>query len=306
MQNELARTIDYAGLKAQYDMQCKKVLAQKEILSRILKGTMEEFQNMSLMEIEACIEGKPEISVIPVLPGETNKGQIAGLPNEEGIVGEGTVFFDIRFAVYIPRLNEKQKIMINLEAQKDFDPGYEIVTRAIFYGSRLISAQYGTEFVNSDYDSVKKVYSIWICMNAPNYIGNTIANYSIQKTEIFGHQPTQKEAYDKMSVVIVTLNEKTDAEELTGMLNTLLSSNIQPTVKKKILEEEYHIPMHNEMEKEVNVMCNLSDLVEEKGIEKGVELMIKALLKNGKVSDADIAEAAEISMEQLEMLKKRL
>ena len=53
-------------------------------------------------------------------------------------------------------------------------------------------------------------------------------------------------------------------------------------------------------------MCNLYDLVEEKGIEKGVELMIKALLKNGKVSDADIAEAAEISMEQLEMLKKRL
>ena len=38
MQNELARTIDYAGLKVQYDMQCKKVLAQKEILSRILKG----------------------------------------------------------------------------------------------------------------------------------------------------------------------------------------------------------------------------------------------------------------------------
>lgn len=34
--------------------------------------------------------------------------------------------------------------------------------------------------------------------------------------------------------------------------------------------------------------------------------MVKALLKNGKVSDADIAEAAEISMEQLEMLKRRL
>lgn len=83
----------------------------------------------------------------------------------------------------------------------------------------------------------------------------------------------------------------------------------QKEILSRILKgtmEEFHIPMHNEMEKEVNVMCNLSDLVEEKGIEKGVELMIKALLKNGKVSDADIAEAAEISMEQLEMLKKRL
>lgn len=270
---------------------------------------MEEFQDMSLEEIEGCID-EPEISATPVLPGETNSGKIIGLQNEEGIVGEGTVCFDIRFAVYIPRLNEKQKIMINLEAQKKFNPGYEIVTRAIFYGARLISSQYGTEFANSDYDSVKKVYSIWICMNAPDYIGNTIADYSIQKTEIFGQQLTKKEAYDKMSVVIVTLNEKTAAEELTSMLNTLLSSSIQPTEKKRILEEKHHISMHDEMKKEVNVMCNLSDLVEErgieKGIEKGIELVVKALLKNGKVSDADIAEAAEISMEQLEMLKRRL
>lgn len=318
MQNELARTIDYAGLKAQYDMQCKKVLAQKTILSRILKGTMEEFQDISLSEIESCIEGTPEISMMPVLPGETNAEQIIGLSNEDAVAGEGKIYFDIRFSVYIPKLNQRQKIMVNLEAQKKFDPGYEIVTRGIFYGSRLISSQYGTEFKNSDYDSVKKVYSIWICMNAPGYIGNTIADYSIKKTPIWGFQPTKQEAYDKMSVVIIALNEKSDADELTGMLNTLLSSRIQPSEKKRILEEEYHIPMKHEIEREVNTMCNLSDLVEEKGIAKGIEqgleigieegkmLVVRALLKKGKLSDTDIADVAEISMEQLEMLKKEL
>lgn len=47
------------------------------------------------------------------------------------------------------------------------EPGYDIVTRGIFYAARLISAQSGTEFTHSHYDDIKKVYSIWLCMNAP-------------------------------------------------------------------------------------------------------------------------------------------
>lgn len=319
MKNELARTIEYTELKSQYDMQCKKVLAQKVILSRILKGTMEEFADMLLEEIEACIEGNPEISAIPVLPGETNAEQITGLTNEDSVVGEGTVYYDIRFNVYIPRIREKQKIIINLEAQKDFYPGYEIVTRGIYYGSRMISAQYGTEFVKSDYDSIKKVCSIWICMNAPKYIGNTITEYYIEKKDLVGQQSVKKSAYDKMSVVIVTLNENVEVEdELTGMLNVLLSEQIRANEKKRRLQQQYSIPIEREIGEEMNIMCNLSDLVEEKGIRKGIKLgieqgietgkrqVVAALIKKGKFSDKDIMEAAEISMEQLEELKKEV
>lgn len=32
---------------------------------------------------------------------------------------------------------------------------------------RMISAQYRTEFTNFHYENIKKVYSIWICMNLP-------------------------------------------------------------------------------------------------------------------------------------------
>ncbi|OUP84952.1 hypothetical protein B5F07_06840 [Lachnoclostridium sp. An169] len=38
------------------------------------------------------------------------------------------------------------KLIINVEAQKDFHPGYSLMTRGIFYGARMISAQKGTEF----------------------------------------------------------------------------------------------------------------------------------------------------------------
>ena len=34
----------------------------------------------------------------------------------------------------------------------------------------MLSSQKGTEFTGRDYDNIRKVYSIWICMNAPDYI----------------------------------------------------------------------------------------------------------------------------------------
>ena len=40
--------------------------------------------------------------------------------------------------------------------------------------------------------------------------------------------------------------------------------------KKQVLEKDYGIPMSIELEKEVNSMCNLSEAIEEQGIEKGL------------------------------------
>ncbi len=59
------------------------------------------------------------------------------------------------------------KVLINLGAQRPSDParlGYHLENRIIFYLVRMISAQKQTEFFHSDYDNLKKVYSIWICL----------------------------------------------------------------------------------------------------------------------------------------------
>lgn len=63
------------------------------------------------------------------------------------------------------------KLIINVEGQNDFYPGYDIVTRGIFYTAQLISSQLETEFTGSNYGDIKKVYSIWICLNSPKKIG---------------------------------------------------------------------------------------------------------------------------------------
>lgn len=58
----------------------------------------------------------------------------------------------------------------------------------------------------------------------------------------------------------------------------------------------------------MNIMCNLSEWVEEQGIEKGIEqekrTMVLSLLKLGTVSEEDIMTTARITREELENIKK--
>lgn len=51
----------------------------------------------------------------------------------------------------------------------------------------------------------------------------------------------------------------------------LFSDEIQVEEKKWILEKEFKMPMTEELEGEVEEMCNLSKGVWEKGIEQGIE-----------------------------------
>lgn len=308
MKNELAGDIGLAAGKSQYDAQCKRVLANKVILAWILKYTVKEFRSMSIRQIKKCIGNDILISKVRAEPGNTNVPEpekIIGESEEDNVPGEGGIYFDIRFSVYLPKKNEKIKMLINVEAQKDFHPGYEIPSRGVFYAARMISAQKGIEFSGSDYDKIKKVYSIWICMNAPDYIGNAVSEYSIVKTDHIPGIPDQKSAYDKIFVVQICLNPKSEkGNRLTAMLNVLLSTKMKADKKIKILEEDFQIPMEREMGKELNQMCNLSDYVEEIGIKKGIEKLLTEQIMKKMAKGKTIPEIADALEEDEETIRR--
>ncbi len=88
------------------------------------------------------------------------------------------------------------------------------------------------------------------------------------------------------------------------MLSTLLSEKLLPEEKEKILFDEYDIETSKELEGGLRQMCNLSDLVEERGIEKGIEkgkletllsLVRKKVMKNKPL--AQIADELEESVD---------
>ena len=320
-QTPLANDIDATDGKTKYDAQVKKVLANKVILSWILKYTMKEFEKMDISDIEKCINGDIEVATVALEPGLTNISAITGEANEDAIPNEGKVTFDFRFHVILPDGNYT-KIIINVEAQKDSAPGYDIVTRAIFYCARLISSQLECEFTNKTedkqkYDGVKKVYSIWICMDSRAHTKDSIVEYHIVPNILFDGQEKRvmkAHRYDLLSAVMINLggNSMISENNLVNMLTTLLASDITKEEKKQKLHDDYHIPMTIEFEEEVDEMCNLSGYVERqgeirgeiRGETKGKENLIKLFTWLQENHRAD--EANEIMKLENEDLRSKL
>ena len=274
----LSQSIDIVQQKEKYDTACKKVLAEKIILAWIMRHTMKEYAEYDVKEIvEYFIVGEPQVGTISVLPDETNATKIAGTGVEDSSLTEGTITYDIQFRAVLPGLDEVVQMIINVEAQNDFYPGYPIIKRGIYYCARMISSQYGTVFTNSHYEKIQKVYSVWICMNPPKERGNTITEYSLTEKHHVGKVEEKEEYYDLINTIMICLGSSNEESEnsLLRLLYVLLTSDKKASEKKEILENDFQIPMTEKLEAEVEHMCNLSDGVEQKGIQKGIEIGIE-------------------------------
>ncbi len=280
----IAKNICTADVKAGYDAACKQLLSEKIILAWIMKNCLEEYKDSDVDEIaEKYIEGMPQVGEVAVAPDESNRAtMIQGLGNEDISLTEGTVTYDIRFLAMAPGSGEGIRLIINMEAQNDFYPGYPLIKRGIYYCSRMISSQYGTEFTNSHYESIKKVYSIWICMNPPKNRENSITRYYIAEENLVGSVKERKTDYDLMAAVMICLGkEGNPGTDVLKLLNVLFSAETGSKDKCQILEEDFHIKMTQTLESEVSLMCNLSKGVEEKGIQKGIQEGIQKGIQKG-------------------------
>lgn len=95
---------------------------------------MEECKNLSYEEIEKCIEGDVIISKIFVDNGLSNSMEIIGGQNTEDYENEeGLIKYDIRTYLKIPHMggSESIKILIDVEAENEDNPGYDIINTTI-------------------------------------------------------------------------------------------------------------------------------------------------------------------------------
>ena len=304
MNAELKNAIKATDSKAEYDTSAKRLLGQKSILAHILVKTVDEFKGMDPKKVVDSIEGTPHIGTVPVEPGltnavsEKNGERLVGFNTENGEVNEGLIRFDIVF--YVRMKDGLSQIIINVEAQKDEPNGYEILNRAIFYVSRLISSQKERDFENSSYDDIKRVYSIWICMNMKE---NTMSYVHLTKEDLIGSYEW-KGNLDLLNIIMIGLAKKLpehdETYELHRLLGALLSQDLTVDEKLNIIGNEYDIPSEENFRKDVSVMCNLSQGIEEKGIAIGEAGLIVKMYKNGFTAE-QIAAATD---KDLEAVKK--
>ena len=313
MNTEIANAVNAAGDKAQYDTRVKRLLAQKSILAHILVKTVDEFKGMKPEDVVKYIEGEPSISVVPVEPGLANMekpdaaGQrIVGLNTENAEINEGLVRFDIIF--YVRMKNGLSQIIVNIEAQKDEPTEYKILDRAIFYVSRLISSQKERDFVNTNYDDIKQVFSIWICMNMDD---NSLSHIHLTKDELL--KPCNwKGNLDLLNIVLIGITneipEHDEKYEMHRLIGALLSSELKEQEKLDIIEHEYNIPTSQEFREDVRIMCNLSTGIEERATERATEKtsekFILNMYKKGYTLD-QIADVAETGVDEVEAIIKK-
>ena len=314
MNTELKSAVMATDRDAQYDNSAKRLIAHNIILARILVKTVEEFKGMDPLEVAALIEGLPYISAVPVEPGLTNavhfqNGQrLVGFNTENQELNEGLVRFDIVF--YVRMKDGLSQIIINVEAQKDEPSDYEILNRAVFYVSRLVSSQKERDFENSSYDDIKSVYSIWICMNMEE---NTMSHIHLTKEDLIGSYEW-KGNLDLLNIIMIglakELPEHDETYELHRLLGALLSRELTIDEKLDIIGNEYDIPLEENFRKDMSTMCNLSQGVKEEGIaigrregleegrREGHAELIAKMYKNG-LSIEQIASATDKTVEEV-------
>ena len=199
MQIEAAAAIDQLSNKEiSYDEYCKKVLMNKYVLSHISRHVITEFKGMSIKEVLTCLEPDTKESI-------KQSEKIDGM-NTEDISGKGgLVRYDVLCGLGLPNHEGRVDMFMNIEAQGKDNMGYPLLKRSIYYGSRLLVRQKNTPngFQKTNYQDVKKVYSIWICMKHSKKKSGVMNRYSLHEEHLGTAYAFPKRHYDLMNIIMI-------------------------------------------------------------------------------------------------------
>ena len=154
-------------------------------------------------------------------------------------------------------------------------------------------------FDSQNYNDIKKVYSIWICMNEKD---NMLEKIYLTKNDIIGIS-RWKDMYEIVNVVIIRLAKTLDLQtehELHRFLGALFLPELSAEEKNDMLENEFDIKMEGDRKELLKSMCNLSQGIKEERISTLV-----TFFKN----DGTVAAAKQMlnsSDEDIKIAKERL
>ena len=189
------------------------------------------------------------------------------LPVELSSVTDKLIRYDVRFEAVNPKLSNEMLtffLHIDIEVQNDYKPGYPIIKRGIYYAARDICSQLGVLTEETNYDVLRKAYSIWICNDkVPAAEQNTLSKYSIEKKDVIGSVNEPESDYDLMTVVIIRRGAKAGEEQIFDYLHGLFNTDI------KRIEKYVDISDDENLKKEVDSMSGLGQSIYDRGISIG-------------------------------------
>lgn len=199
----------------QYDAISKELLSNKDILAYILAKAVDEFKGMNPKDIVSYIETDPEVA-------NTNK-VVFGVRMKDGL----------------------SQVTLNIEIIKDKSSESNIFSRAIFDALSMISSQKEEDLINTNFNGLKRVFSIWLCMNMS---GNIMNYVHFENNKLLGSGPQEKKI-DLLNIVLIGISnelpEHDEKYELHRLLGALFSNQLSVEERLNIIEGEYNIPVDN-------------------------------------------------------------
>jgi hypothetical protein len=274
--------------KSYLDAGCKALLGCTAVAAFIVKNCIPEFRDMSLEEIQEYIiykkaksqmtpEELAEIQANNTSPVEIGCHIVDDLPdklNEKNVesksTNEGTIYYDVLFDIGMSGgESPPSRVIVDIEAQNHFNPGYSMLKRGSFYCGRMISAQKETVIRNSDYNKLQKVYSIWLCIAPDEKVRGVCNTYSMSETCLAKEHHFPKKQYDNFCIIITCLQDKQSANNMVRFFSSVFDNDM-PVEEKLNLARECGLQVTADVKEGINQMCNYSDYVEQKELRKAV------------------------------------
>lgn len=307
---------------AKYDNSVKLLFRNKEIIAPILKYVVPEYRDYSVEDIVRFIDADTITLEMPVndIPIDNIPIDMKDQGTEFSSITEKLIRYDLHFKSKNPELSEDEKdilvmIYIDFEVQNDYSPAYPVIKRAVYYAARDISKQLGTITEKTNYSSIQKVYSIWVCNERiPKNMQNTVTRYTLQKQDVIGRAEEAVSDYDLMSIIIIRRGEEDSEEEIFKYLKAVFCADIEGIKEHVDIED-------SEVEQEVRDMSGLGQAIMERGIECGIEQGIEQGIERGELlhliktvykkmlkgkTNEEISDEAEENITVIEQIKEAI
>ena len=145
---------------------------------------------------------------------------------------------------------------------------------------KTLILRFNQRFLN--YEGVKKVYSIWLCMDMPDGASG-ITRYRLTENQEYGAYREDRRNHDLLQVVMVYIGQgkRELGNRLLNLLEEIFKSKDSAKDKRERLQKEYQIDLNEEEEGMVDTMCNLSVGIFERAWNQGVAAGMTKGLEQG-------------------------
>ena len=229
--------------KEKYDASVKKIVSQPRFVAAIMRLTVPEYEGMTVEEILPCIVEISEETAVD----DVSAAALQNMPQEQISLLSKISSYDLHIKARNPKAgNINLTLYFDFEFQneyRDTSLGYPLLKRAFYYVARELDSQLGVLTKDTDYGSLQKSYSIWICNeHIPEEEQNSMTRYHIIKEDVIGKSSDIPENYDLMEVIMIRRGSIEIDEDIFDFLNGLFKSDVDRVVKytggDKVIEGE--------------------------------------------------------------------